>query len=258
MHFVEKPGTSIEAMHRVTVRASKDLRALRDDKGVQIVRNFGSHIGRAEVADEPVGPNFTELWISVDPDTDYKTAVKKIEEVVYAYPGLYRDVLTYLRERIKEVLTGASATVVVRLYGPDHDALRAKGKEVEAAMGTVAGVTNLKVETQVNVAQIDVRLKPEAAKKFGLTAGPHPACIDDSSQGLEGRRGLRRAEEVRCGGVGRARACVSTRPRCRRCRSTHRPECKYGLAMWPMCSSSRRRTRFAARTRAGGSTSRAM
>ena len=85
-------------MHRVTARASKDLRA------VPGVRNFGSHIGRAEVADEPVGPNFTELWISIDPDADYKATVKKIEDVVYAYPGLYRDVLTFLRERIKEVL----------------------------------------------------------------------------------------------------------------------------------------------------------
>ena len=64
MHFVEKPGTSLEAMRRVTVRASKDLRK------VEGVRNFGSHIGRAEVADEVVGPNFTELWISVDPNGD--------------------------------------------------------------------------------------------------------------------------------------------------------------------------------------------
>ena len=103
------------------------------------MRNFGSHIGRAEVADEVVGPNFTELWISIDPDVDYEATVKKIEEVVYAYPGLYRDVLTYLRERIKEVLTGASAAIVVRLYGPDLDVLRAKAKEVEAAMATVPG-----------------------------------------------------------------------------------------------------------------------
>ena len=58
--------------------------------------------------------------------------------------------LTYLRERIKEVLTGASATIVVRLYGPDMAGLRAKAKEVEAVMGEVAGVTNLKVEAQVN------------------------------------------------------------------------------------------------------------
>jgi CzcA family heavy metal efflux pump len=171
MHFVEKPGTSLEAMHRVTAQASKDLRLLKDEHGNQIVRNFGSHIGRAEVADEPVGPNFTELWISMNPGDDYPGAVKRIEKVVYDFPGLYRDLLTYLRERIKEVLTGASATVVVRLYGPDQDVLRAKAKQVEAAMKEVEGVTNLKVEPQVNVAQIEVRLRPEAAQKFGLTAG---------------------------------------------------------------------------------------
>ena len=165
MHFVEKPGTSVEAMQRVTVQASKDLRA------VPGVRNFGSHIGRAEVADEVVGPNFTELWISIEPTADYPATVKRIEEVVYAYPGLYRDLQTYLRERIKEVLTGASATIVVRLYGPDQAVLRAKAKEVEAAMKDVPGVANLKVEPQVLVSQVEVRLRPEAAERYGLTAG---------------------------------------------------------------------------------------
>jgi CzcA family heavy metal efflux pump len=165
MHFVEKPGTSVEAMQRVTVQASKDLRAIPG------VRNFGSHIGRAEVADEVVGPNFTELWISIAADVDYQATVQKITDVIHAYPGLYRDVLTYLRERIKEVLTGASAAIVVRLYGPDLDVLRAKAKEVEAAMATVAGVINLKVEPQVLVAQVEVRLRPDAAERYGLTAG---------------------------------------------------------------------------------------
>lgn len=165
MHFVEKPGTSIDAMRRVTVQASKDLRAIPG------VRNFGSHIGRAEVADEVVGPNFTELWISIDPDADHATTVRQIEQVVMAYPGLYRDVLTYLRERIKEVLTGASASIVVRLYGPNLDALRRKAREVETAMAAVPGVINLKVEPQVLVAQVEVRMRPEAAERFGLTAG---------------------------------------------------------------------------------------
>ncbi len=165
MHFVEKPGTSLEAMTRVTVLASKDLRRIDG------VKNFGSHIGRAEVADEPVGPNFTELWISIDPKADYKATLKLIEAAVYAYPGLYRDVLTFLRERIKEVLTGTGATVVVRLYGPDQAVLRSKAKEVEAAMAKVAGVANLKVEPQVLIPQLQVRLKPEKAEQYGLTAG---------------------------------------------------------------------------------------
>ena len=121
MHWVEKPGTSLEAMVRITERASRELRAIPG------VRNFGAHIGRAEVADEVVGPNFTELWISLDPKVDYDKTVATIQEVVDGYPGLYRDLLTYLRERIKEVLTGASATLVVRIYGEDLDAPR-KGR----------------------------------------------------------------------------------------------------------------------------------
>jgi Cu/Ag efflux pump CusA len=105
MHWVEKPGASIDAMNRVTILASKELRAV---PGVQ---NFGSHIGRAEVADEVVGPNFTELWISLDPAVDYESTVDTIQEIVDGYPGLQRDLLTYLRERIKEVLTGTSARI---------------------------------------------------------------------------------------------------------------------------------------------------
>ena len=165
MHFVEKPGTSLDAMTRVTEKASKELRA------VPGVRNFGSHIGRAEVADEVVGPNFTELWISVDPKADHNATVDKIQHVIDGYPGLTRDVLTYLKERIKEVLTGAGATVVVRTFGPDIDALRGKANEIAAAIKDVPGVTDLKVEPQVLVPQLDVRLRPEAAARLGLTPG---------------------------------------------------------------------------------------
>lgn len=165
MHFVEKPGTSIEAMDRITIRASKELRSIPG------VRNFGAHIGRAEQADEVVGPNFTELWISLDENADYDASVKRIKEVVEGYPGLYRDVLTYLRERIKEVLTGAGATIVVRIYGPDQAELRAAGARVRDAIGGIQGVSDLKLESQVLVPQIRIRPRAGELARLGLTAG---------------------------------------------------------------------------------------
>jgi CzcA family heavy metal efflux pump len=165
MHWVEKPGMSIEAMDRITVRVSRELRAIPG------VRNFGSHIGRAEVADEVVGPNFTELWISLDPAVDYPSTVAKIQAVVDGYPGLYRDLLTYLRERIKEVLTGTSASVVVRIYGSDMATLRDIAQQAEQVMAQVPGAINLKVEPQVLVPQVEVRLRGAEAASFGLTPG---------------------------------------------------------------------------------------
>lgn len=164
MHWVEKPGTSLEAMRRITIAASKELR------GIPGVRNFGAHIGRAEVADEVVGPNFTELWISIDPDVPYKETVSKVQEVVDGYPGLYRDLLTYLKERIKEVLTGASATIVVRIFGDDLSVLREEAARVYEVMAQVEGTATLKIEPQVLVPQIRVTLRPDAAALFGLTS----------------------------------------------------------------------------------------
>jgi Cu/Ag efflux pump CusA len=82
-----------------------------------------------------------------------------------------RDLLTYLKERIKEVLTGAGASIVVRIYGPDLEGLRAKAAEVGKTISGVQGVANLKIEQQVLVPQIEVRLRQDAAARFGLTPG---------------------------------------------------------------------------------------
>ncbi|ATB38449.1 acriflavin resistance protein [Cystobacter fuscus] len=165
MHWVAKPGTSGEAVRRTALRASAELRSIPG------VRHFGAHIGRAEVADEVVGPNFAELWINLEGAVDYRATVERIHRVVEGYPGLYRDVQTYLQERIKEVLSGASGSIVVRVYGPDLDTLRTKAAEVEAKLRTIDGVGNLKLEPQVLVPQVRVRLDPEAARRLGLTPG---------------------------------------------------------------------------------------
>ncbi|MEJ7741001.1 MAG: efflux RND transporter permease subunit [Chitinophagaceae bacterium] len=179
MHWVEKPGTSLEAMTRITQRASNELRSIPG------VRNFGAHIGRAEVADEVVGPNFTENWISVDPKADYEATVSKIQEVVDGYPGLYRDVLTYLRERVKEVLTGTSASIVVRIYGPDLSILQTKAAEIGQALGNIAGISDLKVQPQIQVPQLAVKFNADNAARFGLSAAAIRSSINTLVNGVK-------------------------------------------------------------------------
>lgn len=164
MHWVEKPGTSLAAMNRITLAASKELRA------VDGVRNFGSHIGRAEVADEVVGPNFAELWISVDPRVDYQHTVDTVQAVVDGYPGLDRDVLTYLRERIKEVLSGGHGALVVRLYGAELPVLREESERIRVALANIDGVSDLVVERQVLVPQIEVELRTDVSAALGVSA----------------------------------------------------------------------------------------
>ena len=165
MHWVTQPGTSHPEMVRISTRASDEL---RDIPGV---RNFGAHIGQATNADEVVGINFGENWISVDPDADYEETLASIQGVVDGYPGLYRDVQTYLKERIREVLTGSGNAIVIRLFGPDLDVLRAEAEEVLAAIQKVDGLVEENIALQVDVPQIEVEVDLVAARKYGIKPG---------------------------------------------------------------------------------------
>jgi CzcA family heavy metal efflux pump len=165
MHWVTDPATSHPEMLRITTRASRELRSIPG------VRNFGAHIGQAFLADEVVGVNFAENWISIDPAADYDKTVAAISEMVEGYPGLYRDLQTYLKERIREVLTGAGETIVVRIYGPDLDVLRDKAEEVRQALSKVDGLVALHKELIVEVPHVQVEVKLDAARRYGLKPG---------------------------------------------------------------------------------------
>jgi CzcA family heavy metal efflux pump len=165
MHWITKPGTSHPEMWRITAEACRELLTIPG------VRNCGSHIGQAMNADEPYGVYFTENWISVDPTVDYDGTLAQVQEAVDGYPGLIRDVQTYLKERIREVLTGSSDTVVVRIYGPDLHALGDKADEVRDALGGIPGIVDLKKELHMDTPQIQVEVDLETAQLYGLKPG---------------------------------------------------------------------------------------
>ena len=165
MHWVTDPSTSHPEMLRITTRASQELRAIPG------VRNFGAHIGQAFLADEVYGIYFGENWISINRSADYDKTIAAIAEMVDGYPGLYRDLQTYLKERMREVLTGASDAIVVRIFGPDLKVLRDKAEEVRVAISGIKGLTRANKELIVEVPHIEIEVKLDAAQKYGLKPG---------------------------------------------------------------------------------------
>lgn len=165
IHWVTAPGTSASEEQRIVTRLSSDLRSIPG------VRSFGSHIGQAFLGEEVVGVNFGENWISVDPNADYDKTVAAVRDVVDSYPGLYRDVQTYLNERIEEVLTGAKEPIVVRIFGQDLNELRSKAAEVQSRLADIPGIEDNHVDLQVDIPQIQVEVDLARAGKYGLKPG---------------------------------------------------------------------------------------
>jgi CzcA family heavy metal efflux pump len=179
MHWVPAEGTGHPEAVRITQSASRELRSIPG------VRNFGAHVGRAVGGDEPYGINFVENWISVDPGADYDLTRARVEAAVAGYPGLYRDVQTYLKERIKEVLSGAGESIVVRIFGPDLADLRRKAREVEGALAGIPGLVDLHMEQQTDVPQVLIRVDLDKAARFGLKPGDVRRVSNVLTSGLE-------------------------------------------------------------------------
>jgi CzcA family heavy metal efflux pump len=165
MHWLTKPASSAQEERRIVVRGCKDMREIPG------VRNCGSHIGQAFLGEEIAGVNFGENWISVNPAVDYDKTLASVQDTVDSYPGLYHDVQTYLRERIKETLTGTSEAIVVRIYGPDLDVLYAKADEVSKKLQNIPSLVDAHADLQEEVPQLEVEVNLPAAQRYGVKPG---------------------------------------------------------------------------------------
>jgi CzcA family heavy metal efflux pump len=165
VNLATAPGTSHTETYRITARMSEELR------GLPGVRSVGAHVGRAVTGDQVVGVNSSQIWVGVDPAGDRRATVAAVRATVDGYPGLERNVQSYLRDRINEVLSGAIAPLVVRLYGPRADLLRAKADEVRAALADVPGVVDLRSEGRVEEPQVQVKVNLDAAGRANVKPG---------------------------------------------------------------------------------------
>ena len=165
MHWLTEPSTSITEEKKVSVSACQDLREIPG------VRNCGSHIGQALLSDEVYGAYFGENWISVSDKVDYDETLQTVTDTVDSYPGMQRDVQTYLRERVKEVLTGSSGAVVVRIFGPDPRKLTELADTTLKAIGDTPGLIEAVAALQKDVPQIEIELDLEKARKYDLKPG---------------------------------------------------------------------------------------
>jgi CzcA family heavy metal efflux pump len=165
IHWVSPPGTSAAEMERSTTKISRELLAIPG------VRSAGAHIGQALLGEEVAGVNLGEIWISLAPNADYTRTLDRIHAVANGYPGLFREVQTYLDERIEEVLTGGKEPIVIRTYGEDLKTLRAKSDQILSLVKSVPGVIDAHRDISSDVPQADVTVNLAKAEKYGLKPG---------------------------------------------------------------------------------------
>ncbi len=160
------PGTSLPEMDRLTARAARELR------GLPGVTQVGGHVGRAVTADQIVGVNSGELWVSIGSGADYGRTLASIKNVMNGYPGLASHVEGFSTDKVKESLSGLSGdNIDVRLYGEELPVLERTAGMLARKIGSVDGVTRARVVRQAAEPTIKVQVDLAEADRYGLKPG---------------------------------------------------------------------------------------
>jgi len=166
MHFVTKSETSVGEMDRQVTQLQQQALKI---KGVTQV---GAHIGVAPLGEEVNGVNFSENWIALSRNANYDKVQNEIRALAASHPGAYSDVLTYLHERIDEVLTnGTTEDLAVRIYGPNLVTLANLATQMTRAFDKIPGLVDVQPAPLEFIPEVDIMVKPGVANQYGLTPG---------------------------------------------------------------------------------------
>ncbi|HEV7677704.1 MAG TPA: efflux RND transporter permease subunit [Candidatus Dormibacteraeota bacterium] len=165
VHVSAAPGTSLTEMARLTAIAARELRA------VPGVRDVGTHVGRAVLADQAVDVSAGEMWVSLRDDAAYDGTVARISTVLHGYPGVRTSLDSYGRDRVHQVQTGSDAALTVRVYGIDLATLHTTAQHVGDTIAHVDGVTATSVQSLADEPTMEVEVNLATAQKYGLNPG---------------------------------------------------------------------------------------
>jgi CzcA family heavy metal efflux pump len=160
-HVISLPGTSLLDTVRTGRRISAAL--LKDPQ----VASVAQQIGRAELADDTSGVNYSEFHIKLKPGAG-SDAEEQIRRTLSLFPGFSLSIKPFLSERMEEILSGSTGQVVIKIFGNDLGVLDQKAREVSTVLSTVRGAVDVLIPSPPGIPEVGIRLRPERLVQFGF------------------------------------------------------------------------------------------
>ncbi len=198
------PGTSLAESSRVASRVESMLLQIPE------VISVSRRTGRAEQDEHAEGVNVSELDVRLIPHERPKPGfywaflravpglhgygvdlsgraqqqvLAEIREKVSGLPSVNVNVGQPISHRLDHVMSGVRAQVAVKVFGSDLQELRNAAQELQEAMARIPGVVDLQIEPQVEIPQLQLRVKREEATRYGLAPGDVASLLEAAYQG---------------------------------------------------------------------------
>lgn len=160
------------------------------------IKDVFSRIGTAEVATDPMGPNVSdtyvmlhppEKWRRIDgrritkPDLGEMMRKTLIEQV----PGQNLLVSQPIQMRFNEIMAGARADLICKIYGESYDELERVAGEVRGVIENTPGGREAEFDAIGKVPMIEIQTDREAMRKFNVQADDLNRLVETALAGSE-------------------------------------------------------------------------
>jgi cobalt-zinc-cadmium resistance protein CzcA len=194
INVVRLPNASIAGSVKVADHIEKTLLAFPE------VETVVSKTGRAEISEDPMGPEQTDVFVMLKPRRTWKSGRTKAEladamqRELAQLPGLRYSFSQPIALRVNELISGVKSDLAVKVFGPDLPTLKGFADRIGAALTGVRGAADVKVEQVSGMSQYDLVIDREAAARHGIGVGDINETIETAIAGriattlIEGQR----------------------------------------------------------------------
>ncbi len=156
INVVRLPNASLEGSVVTAGFMEKELLSFPE------VKTVVSKSGRAEISEDPMGPEQSDLLIMLHPESDWTTGRSKddlvvaIQERLEQIPGVRLAFSQPIALRVNELISGVKSDLAVKVFGADMDILKEKADAVAAILGEIPGAEDVSVEQVAGFTQLEI------------------------------------------------------------------------------------------------------
>lgn len=160
------------------------------------VRDVFSRIGTAEVATDPMGPNVADTYVMLKPRETWRQLRGKPiskedlgdlmrKRLLDQVPGQNILVSQPIQMRFNEIMAGARADLLCKIFGENYDELERLAGEVTAVLNSLPGGSETEFDAIGKVPMIEVQPDRDALQKFNVHADDLNRLVETALAGSE-------------------------------------------------------------------------
>ena len=183
VNVVRLPNASLEGSVKVAGFMERRLRRFPE------IATVVSKTGRAEISEDPMGPEQTDVFIMLKPRKQWGTGrgkaelLEEIQKELSQIPGLRFSFSQPIALRVNELISGVKSDLAIKVFGTDLDVLKKFADRAAAVMQGVEGARDVKVVQVSGMNQLDVVIDREAVARHGIKIADVNAVIEAAVAG---------------------------------------------------------------------------